>query len=96
MKELIGLTAFAYLFAQVSPIPFYMKKLLRWRDNRFSGMVVYKRLYPFDCAYCFAFWLTFSIFAKDGIYDAVLLASISSLTNYCILHVLNSGRPSKA
>lgn len=56
MLVLFGLSCFSWLVSEKSGIALFINKLLNRRDSRFSGIPVYKRLKPFDCAMCMGWW----------------------------------------
>jgi hypothetical protein len=66
----LGLSGWALMLAEVIPIIRTVKKLL----NK-------KRLKPFDCPFCMAFWLSvaYSIFFGTSFYDFIFIVGFTPI-----------------
>ena len=79
---IISAACFGIIFAEVSPIPMWIKKALKWTDTDYFGNKYYKQLKPLDCYVCMAFWSAFFLFLFNedaGIILSVLYACAASV-----------------
>lgn len=99
----LGCAAFAVLFAELSGIPQYVAWWLAHRYKffrKYRGLVAAilgdsgrdwnpRRLKPFDCAMCLAFWITLTWFSvHDPQPENLLHAAVASVTAYFITKLI--------